>query len=340
MSKTGVILINLGTPDACTPFSVYRYLTQFLNDPRVIDLAAIPRWILTNLLIIPFRYQKTTHAYQAIWQKTGSPLLVNAKKLQKAVAIALGDEYQIEIAMRYGNPSIRRALKNLKHCDQLIILPLFPQYASASTGSAIAHVFSLLEKQWNIPSIRFIKDFYNHPGYINAYADIIKKTVDPIIKPELILFSYHGLPERHILKSNCQADCDRLNACPSITDNNNYCYRAQCYTTSSLLAKALDLSPEQYTTTFQSRLGRTPWIKPYTDQLLPQLRQQGIKNIAVVCPSFVADCLETLEEVTIQLRNQWLLLGGETFHFIPCLNDHPLWVNAIKNMIDSTLLTP
>ena len=131
-----------------------------------------------------------------------------------------------------------------------------------------------------------------------------------------------------------------MNACPSITDNNNYCYRAQCYTTSSLLAKALDLSPEQYTTTFQSRLGRTPWIKPYTDQLLPQLRQQGIKNIAVVCPSFVADCLETLEEVTIQLRNQWLLLGGETFHFIPCLNDHPLWVNAIKNMIDSTLLTP
>jgi ferrochelatase len=339
MNKIGVILINLGTPDHCNHLSVYRYLKEFLSDPRVIDLAALPRWILTNLIIVPFRYKKTTQAYQAIWQKTGSPLLINSQKLQTALSKELGDSYQIEIAMRYGKPSISRALNNLSHCNQLVVIPLFPQYSSAATGSAIAQVFSLLEKKWNIPSIKLIKDFYNHPGYINAYADIIKKTIVHT-PPEYILFSYHGLPERHIVKSGCQARCDRFNTCPSVTEDNFYCYRAQCYTASYLLANALNLSHEQYKVVFQSRLGRTAWIKPYTDLVLSQLRQKNIKNIAVVCPSFVADCLETLEEINIRLRKQWLLLGGQTLTFIPCLNDHPRWVKAIAEMIDSTQLTP
>lgn len=332
MSKIGVLLINLGTPDSSSLSSVYRYLTEFLNDPRVIDLPAVPRWILTNLLIVPFRCKKTARAYQKIEMTNGLPLLVNSQKLQSAVAAELGSDYQVAVAMRYGNPSIQAALNNLKHCNQLIAIPLFPHYSSAATGSAIAKLLHALANQWNMPKIKIINDFYNHTGFIQSYADVIKKNIGDK-KPELILFSYHGLPERHIDKSGCKAKCDRLHACPKITNDNLYCYRAQCYATSHLLATALKLEPNQYQVVFQSRLGRTPWIKPYTDIVLNDLRQQGIKSIAIVSPSFVADCLETLEEINIRAREQWLLSGGCEFIFIPCLNDYPLWVKALASII-------
>jgi ferrochelatase len=334
MNKIGVLLINLGTPDNCEPMAVYRYLTEFLNDPRVVDLPQLIRWFLINCIIVPFRYQKSVHAYQKIWTKEGSPLLINSVKVKNALAAELGNEYQIEIAMRYGKPTIQSALKNLQQCDRLIALPMFPQYSSAATGSAIAKLLNELAKQNNIPEIKIIRDFYNHPGYINAYADIIKKNL-AYSSPEIILFSYHGLPENHINKSNCQAICNRSDPCPSITTNNLYCYRAQCYATSHLLASALNLTDTQYHVSFQSRLGHTPWIKPYTDLLLPRLYQKGIRKIAVACPSFTADCLETLEEVNIRLREQWLSVGGTEFNFIPCLNDHPLWAKAIANIIES-----
>lgn len=332
MSKTGVLLINLGTPNNCDVKSVYAYLTEFLNDSRVIDLAKLPRWILSNLIIIPLRCKKSAHAYQKIWTEQGSPLLIHSQKLQKALAIELGSDYQIEIAMRYGNPSIKAVLKNLRHCHRLIAIPLFPQYSSAATGSAIAKLLRELASQWNIPELTILRDFHSNAGFIQSYADIIKENIGSK-KFDLILFSYHGLPERHITKSHCQASCDHLQSCPKITADNFYCYRAQCYATSYLLATALGLEATQYQVGFQSRLGRTPWIKPYTDVILTNLRQQGVKSIAVVCPSFVADCLETLEEINIRAREQWRLSGGGEFISIPCLNEHPQWIHALAAMV-------
>lgn len=332
MNKIGILLINLGTPDSCRLIDVYRYLTEFLNDPRVIDLPALTRWILTHLYIVPFRCKKTARAYQKIAMTDGLPLLVYTRQLQSAVAAVLGNKYQVETAMRYGNPSIRAALKNLQHCSQLIAIPLFPHYSSAATGSAIAKLLSELTHQWNIPALKITNHFYNDAGFIQSYAEVIKKNIGNK-KPQFILFSYHGLPERHINKSGCKALCDRVHTCPKITEDTFYCYRAQCYATSHLLAKELNLEPDQYQVVFQSRLGRTPWIKPYTDVVLTELRQQGIKSIAIVSPSFVVDCLETLEEINIRAREQWLATGGEEFIFIPCLNDNATWVKALVNMI-------
>jgi ferrochelatase len=332
MIKKGILLINLGTPDSANPRSVYRYLKQFLNDPRVIDLPSIARWILTNLIIVPFRYKKSADAYQQIWTKTGSPLLTNSLSLRNALANELGTDYSVELGMRYGNPSIESALARLKSYEKIIAIPLFPQYSSAATGSALENVLSCLSKQWNIPELSIKKDFYNDPGFIAAYVDRIKQIIAHR-KVDHIVFSYHGLPERHLTKSQCTAICTHTHACPKIDSTNMYCYRAQCYETTVLLAKGLQLNPSQYTVAFQSRLGRTPWIKPYTDLVLPELYQKGMKTIAVVCPSFVADCLETLEEINIRAREDWKKLGGEEFIFIPCLNDHPLWVNALYPLI-------
>lgn len=331
MAKKGVLLINLGTPDSADPKSIYVYLTQFLNDPRVIDLPALIRMILVNALVIPLRYKQSAHAYVKIWTEQGSPLLLHSQALMQSVAQGLGDDFQVELGMRYGNPSIESALARLSACPEIAVIPLFPQYSSAATGSAIEEVLRLIKGQWNIPALHLKKDFFDNADFIAAYADVIQQQFAKK-QPEVIIFSYHGLPERHIVKSNCKAACSRIEACPAITESNQYCYRAQCYETSRLLAQALKLAPEQYRVSFQSRLGRTPWIKPYTDEVLPGLIQQNIKNIAVVCPSFVADCLETLEEINIRARRQWQALGGAEFVFIPCINHHEIWVKGLIKM--------
>lgn len=332
MQKIGVLLINLGTPDNCDIKSVRRYLKEFLSDPRVIDLPSPARWLLLNAVILPFRPKKSAKAYQKIWLPSGSPLLTNGYALKEALTNQLGENYQVEIGMRYGNPSIATAIENLKHCKRLIILPLFPQYSSAATGSALEKCLSLISKHWNIPQLTVINDFYNHRGFINAYAEIIKCHLEKQ-EIDLLLFSYHGLPERHIHKSACAANCAHIDSCPIILKHNQYCYRAQCYATSHALANAIGLAPNKYAVSFQSRLGRTPWIKPYTDELFAELRQKNIGNIAIVCPSFVADCLETLEEISIRGKEQWQALGGKTFISIPCLNAEPLWVNALVDMV-------
>lgn len=320
MSKKGVLLINLGTPDNCDPKSVRRYLKQFLNDSRVIDLPGLVRWFLVNWLIIPRRYKKSAAAYQQIWLEGGSPLLVNSQATKEALALELGAEYQVELGVRYGNPSIQTAVEKLKACDNLMVLPLFPQYATASTGSAIAEFQNIISKitlkERNMPEIRIQEDFYQHPEFIAAYADVIQKHIANNIqdkKFDMLLFSYHGLPERQLDKTRC--------------------YRTQCYVTSDLIANVLGLSQSQYRVSFQSRLGRTPWIKPYTDLILAEFIQQGIKNIAVVCPSFVTDCLETLEEINIRAREQWQLLGGGEFTFIPCLNTEARWIRGLVEMV-------
>jgi len=329
--KKGILLVNLGTPDHADGRSVYRYLKQFLNDPRVIDLPNIMRWVLTNLIIVPFRYKNTTRAYQQIWTTEGSPLFINSQRLKNALAHVLGAEYQVELAMRYGNPSIASVLSHLQNCSEITVIPLFPQYSSAATGSAIEAVLQQISQQWNLPTIFCINEFYEHPGFIDAYVDMLKKA-SANKNIEHFILSYHGLPERHLTKSECQANCDHLAACPAIDMKNAFCYRAQCYQTSARIAEKLQWRSNQYTVAFQSRLGRTAWIKPYTDHVLPTLYQQGIKNIAIVCPSFVADCLETLEEVNIRLRADWEKLGGNHFEFVPCINDHPLWIQALADM--------
>jgi protoporphyrin/coproporphyrin ferrochelatase len=334
-AKQHILLLNLGTPDHPYSFAVYRYLTQFLNDPRVIDLPAVIRWPLVNLLILPFRYRQSAKAYQKIWQEQGSPLLLHSLELKAALAQFMGADYEVELGMRYGKPSIKEALKKFSNIEQLTIVPLFPQYASAANGSALEETLSLLAADWNIPSIRIIPPFYAHPEFISAYAELIRNTLAHQT-PDLLLLSYHGLPERHINKSACRAECDRLHACPSIDINNLYCYRAHCYATSKALAEALQLNDNQYQVAFQSRLGRTPWIKPYTDLLLPELIQQGVKHLAIACPSFVADCLETLEEINIRAREQWQSLGGSSFTFIPCLNATPQWVKALAAIVSSS----
>ena len=325
----GVLLINLGTPVAPTTPAVRCYLREFLMDERVIDLPALVRTILVRGIIIPFRARKSAHAYQSIWTDEGSPLLVNSERLKHKLADRLGHHYCVALGMRYGYPDIDLAVTQLAHCDKLIVIPLFPQYSSAATGSAVQKTMKTLSCHWNIPDITMINQFYNHAGFIQAYADVIARHRQP---DDFLLMSYHGLPERHIEKSQCRAKCDRQSACPVMSQDNNFCYRAQCYETSRLLASALQLSADQYAVSFQSRLGKTPWIKPYTDLVLPELFQKGIRHLSVVCPAFVADCLETLEEVGIRLREQWQALGGQRFTLIPCLNDEDSWVDCLVNI--------
>lgn len=332
MNKKAVLLINLGTPAAASPSSVRRYLREFLNDPRVVDLPAILRWPLVNFFIVPFRNKRITLAYQKIWMENGSPLRVISEKIKTALAKELGGEYFVELGMRYGFPDIETALTLLRQHDFIILLPLFPQYSAAATGSALQASLSLLSRQWNIPEIKAINHFYDQPGFIAASAEIIRQTIGTK-KIDKIIFSYHGLPERHIIKSHCKAKCDHVQSCPPVNRDNSFCYRAQCYATTRLIAEKLGLSIHEYEVAFQSRLGRTPWIKPYTDLLLPALIQKGIKNIAMVSPSFTADCLETLDEINIRTRQQWQALGGGEFIFVPCVNDHPLWIKALAEII-------
>lgn len=332
MTKKAVLLVNLGTPDQADPKSVRAYLKEFLNDPRVIDLPGLLRWVLVNLIIIPFRFKKSSHAYQKIWTRAGSPLTIITQQLTQKLAQTLGPDYTVDFAMRYRHPSIEATLKKMKGAESIAIVPLFPQYSSAATGSAIEKCLQFIAANWNTPELYVVRDFYNDPGFIKAYAAQIRSVIANR-QLDKIVFSYHGLPERHINKSQCNVTCDKQAACPAVTQQNLYCYRAQCYATTELIVKELGLTANQYTVAFQSRLGRTPWIKPYTDLVLPALRAQGMKNIAIVCPSFVADCLETLEEIDIRARAQWQELQGGEFTFIPCINDSEIWVNALATMV-------
>ena len=323
--KKGLLLINIGSPDSPDIPAVRRYLREFLSDKRVIDLPALLRYILLYGVILPFRPRKSAHAYQAIWTKKGSPLISYSEQLCEQLQQHLGEDYKVVLGMRYGTPSILNALKQLKTCEQITILPLYPQYSSAATGSSIEKVLETLLPTTIFPSMNIIRDFYSHPAFIHAQAALIKPHIQ---NHDYILFSYHGVPERHLLKGGCKTIC--VNSCPSSSATRG-CYRAQCFETTRLLAETLQLTA--FGSAFQSRLGKTPWIKPYTDEVLVTLANKGIKRLAVTCPSFVTDCLETIEEIGIRAKEQWLSLGGEEFTLIPCLNDSALWVNAITKLI-------
>lgn len=329
MIEKGVLLINLGTPKSAELSDVKAYLGEFLTDKRVISLPWALRYLLVYGFLLPFRAKQSAKAYQAIWDTKGSPLLYLSQAFVSQVQDQLGSDYQVVLGMRYGQPSITKALEQLKHCSSIVVLPLYPQYSSAATGSALEEVMRLVSVRDVIASLKLIRDFYQQPAYIKAQAQVIKQHLNP--KAHL-LFSYHGLPQRQIHQSGCDKIC--LN-CPVDNLKNPGCYKAQCEGTSHLLAQELGLKSSQYSTAFQSRLGKTPWIKPYTEAHLTDLVAKGIKDIAIVCPSFVTDCLETLEEIGIRAKNQWQALGGESFQLIPCLNSDLLWVKAVVELIQS-----
>lgn len=326
--KTGLLLINLGTPDTPDFMGVWRYLREFLSDKRVITLPAPLRFLLLYGFILPLRVTKSKHGYQAIWTSKGSPLRCHSEALGEKLQQYLGDSYQVVIAMRYGQPSIAKALNELKHCERLWILPLYPQYSSAASGSALEAVLKKLATQTFIPHITVIREFYQHPMFIHAQA---QRILPYLAGHDKLIFSYHGLPEQQIQQGGCQVLCTSDCVIEPQPLAHTNCYRAQCYQTSVLLAQALHLQAHQYTTVFQSRLGRTPWVQPYLEEHLKQLPAQGVKRIAIACPSFVTDCLETLEEIGIRMRTLWHSIGGEHLTLIPCLNADELWCEAIKD---------
>lgn len=323
-NKHGLLLIQLGTPESTSIKHVRRYLRVFLSDKRVIDLPALIRYTLLNLVILPFRSKKSAEAYQSIWTNQGSPLRTISESLKSKLQQHLDASHIVVLGMRYGEPSLNQALRDLEHCDSITVLPLYPQYASSSSGSSLEEVLAYFSKQTVIPSLRIIRDFYAHPAFIKAQATQITPYLD---NHDYCLFSYHGLPVRHIEKAGCKNVC--LESCPKPENSNTACYRAQCFETTRQLAKALHLTENQCSTAFQSRLGKTPWIKPYTDEVLEELANKGIKRLVVACPAFVTDCLETLEEIGMQAREQWLALGGEELTLVPCLNDEDHWVDAL-----------
>lgn len=335
-TPTGIILINLGTPKAADTASVRAYLAEFLNDPRVIDLPSPFRQLLVKGFILPFRPKRSARAYQQIWQPEGSPMLINSQKLINALSVELQENFIVTLGMRYGQPSIGAALEAMKkkNCHKIILLPLFPQYASASTGSAIEKILRELQSYRNFPSVQWINSFYNHAGFIEAWNQIFTEQTHSHKLPEMWVFSYHGLPVRQLNQSGCSTNsCLGQRKCENLSSQTTMCYRQQCFITSRLLAQTFQLKPEQYRVSFQSRLGRTPWTTPYTDQLLIELAEQGIKHIGMLCPSFVTDCLETLEEIGIRAKQQWFQLGGTEFTLLPCLNDHPAWVQGLKKIL-------
>jgi ferrochelatase len=336
MSLTGVLLVNLGTPDSPSPRDVRRYLREFLSDPLVIDIPALPRWLLLNLVILPFRPRKSAAAYAQIWTEAGSPLKIHGERLRAAVAAELGDAFHVELAMRYAEPSIANAVARAQAAgvDRWIVLPLFPQYSAAATLSAERAVEDAFAKADNAAPVHEIAAFYDDPDFIAAFGAVMRPHLDDF-RPDHVLFSYHGLPERQLRTGDATgAHClERDDCCETVGEVNRDCYRAQCFATTRLLARELGLGPDAHSLSFQSRLGRTPWIQPYTDFVLPELAARGVKRLAIACPAFVADCLETLEEIAIRGRNQWLELGGEELSLVPSLNSDPAWVTAVVAMV-------
>ncbi len=335
--KTGVLLVNLGTPDSYKPKDVFKYLIEFLTDPRVIDLPYLKRQVLVRSIIAPLRSFSSAKSYEKIWTSDGSPLLVYGKTVCRLLGEALGDEFVVKLAMRYQNPSIEFALKDLesKNISKLIILPLFPQYSSACTGSVFEKVSNLLSKKQNILPHQFISHFYSSKPFIDAHLAIAKDY--DISSYDHILFSFHGLPLSHILKADHNNFCLKYkNCCEKICLKNQMCYKAQCFETTRLIAKELHLTEDSYTTCFQSRLGKDPWLTPFTAKCVQTLPEKGVKNLLVFCPSFVCDCLETLYEIEIEYEEIFKDHGGQKLTLVKGLNDHPLWIEALKNLVLNT----
>jgi ferrochelatase len=314
VAKFAILLVNLGTPDAPTPQAVRRYLRQFLSDPRVVEL---PRalWLpLLHGVVLTTRPRQSARKYASIWLSGGSPLRVHTEKQARMLGERVGREVAVEFAMRYGEPSIPKVLARLKSsgCERVLLLPLYPQYAASTTASALDHATEFLRATRNVPEIRLVKEFHDHPGYIGALAASVREHWERSGRPNKLVMSFHGLPQYSVARGDP--------------------YARQCHETAALLAGRLSLGQAEWQVAFQSRFGRTPWLEPYTSATLADYGRRGLRRVDVLCPGFVADCLETLEEIGIEGRKIFLASGGTEFHLLPCLNERPDWIEALARI--------
>lgn len=320
--STGILISNLGTPDAPTRQALRRYLAEFLADPRIVEA---PRWIWRLVLhgvILQIRPSRSAHAYRKVWTENGSPLLHYSVRQLEALRQRLpaaGGGFHVKLGMRYGNPSIASALESLRrlNIERLLVLPLYPQYSATTTASTFDAVSETLRRWRRVPAVRFIDNYHDFPPYIDAMAGHIRNFWDRQGRADKLLFSFHGLPKRYLLKGDP--------------------YHCQCHKTARLLAESLGLQAEQWQVSFQSRFGREEWLTPYTDQVLKALPSKNIKRVDVFCPGFSADCLETLEELEMQNREFFLQAGGETFNYIPALNAEDSHIQALARLIENNL---
>ena len=317
--KTGVLICNLGTPETYKTKDVRRFLRQFLSDGRVIEIPKIIWWFILNGIILTLRPSKSAKLYKSVWTKEGSPLLVLSKKLTEKLKKSVGDSCEVELAMRYGNPSMESALMSLKNknCRKLIVIPMFPQYSGTTTGSIFDEVARVLSKWRWVPSLSFVNSYHDQPEYINALADSLSNHIKNN-SPQKIIFTYHGIPKRNF----------------DLGDP----YQCYCQKTTRLVAEKLNLEDDTYITTFQSRFGPAEWLKPYTSDTMSELPLQEVKNVLVVAPAFSVDCLETIEEIDQENKEIFLKAGGEKFTYAPCLNDSSGQVNLLKAIIDKHLV--
>ena len=331
-ATTDLVLVNLGTPSSPTTGDVRRFLREFLSDPKVIDSPAPLRWALVNLIIAPFRSPRSSRQYQQIWTQQGSPLLVAGRELCAALQRRLGPGYRCHLAMRYGDPSLRQLLRRLRgeRLSRLLLLPLFPQYASATSGSIAELVLTELAGWKRVPVLNVLGDFCDQPGFVRAWAAV----AEPLWSNDwdYVLFSYHGLPERQLEGICGRSDC-RRGICPE--NGERACYRAACWRTSRAIAAALGLSQERWSISFQSRLGGG-WLSPFTDEAIPLLAQQGVRRLLVFSPSFVADCLETSYEIAVEGGRLFRAAGGRELQLVPSLNAHSVWVDFLADYAQST----
>jgi ferrochelatase len=331
-NKTAILLINVGTPDEPKVPAVRRYLSEFLNDHRVIDIPLVLQKILVNLIIVPFRAPKSTKLYQRLWTENGSPLKYYSERVKTGLQQKLNDQADVFIAMRYGNPSIDKALAVIKQENyaRLIIFPMFPQYASSTSGTAIQGVIDRVRKWNTIPEIHAINQFYDHPLFLDAFAERIRS-----YRPETydhIVFTYHGLPNRHLEKNHPGESITTCNCEIAMPEFGKFCYKATCYQTTRELVKRLNLPMDKYSISFQSRLSNN-WMTPFTDKNLIGRAKSGNKRVLVAAPSFVADCLETTVEIGWEYKEMYAANGGEKLQMVESLNDSPRWIEAMAEML-------
>lgn len=337
LMKTGILLINLGTPDAPTPGAVGRYLREFLGDGRVIDIPWLPRKLLVNGIIAPIRKYKSSKEYKKLWTEKGSPLLLFGYELQAKLQEQFAqEEVTVELAMRYQSPSMDEVLERMHKAnyDRIILLPLYPHYASATTGSTFEKAFKIISKWYVIPEITAISQYWDDEGYLNAFVERAKPF--DLGSYDHILFSYHGLPERHVDKVYEDRKCSNHSCEDEINEENKFCYKATCYATTRALAEKLGLSEEQYTVCFQSRLD-SKWLRPFSDDVIKELAEKGAKKLLFFSPAFTADCLETTVEIGEGYEELFQELGGEHIHLVPSLNSEDDWVRALERLLRSRM---
>lgn len=338
-SSTGILFVNLGSPDSYKPWDVARYLNEFLMDKYVIDVPYLLRLLIVKAFVLPFRPFKASKAYESIWWEEGSPLIEISRRFFKKIKNSF--DYPSELAMRYGNPSINYGLSNLLNAnpnlENLVVVPLYPHFAMSTTQTVMDKVLDELTKFNRKINTSFVDPFYKHPKYINALAESIQPYISDNV--DHLLFSYHGIPVRHVKKTDMtKKHCYQVeNCCDHPSQAHTTCYRHQVFETTRLTCDQLNLKNAEYSVSFQSRLGKDPWLQPYTDVTIEDLAKKGVKHLAVACPAFVADCLETLEEIQEEGEEIFQEAGGETFTLIPCLNDQSHWIDAFAEIVSETI---